>query len=90
MLNDIKTKSQQVPKTQIIREQLHTDGVEDVENGNKIQIQFQAVVVNAGLDKDWTFQSGDRHYITIGIQYGDQFLWVGQASFIVSLSNQVS
>ncbi|TRY70979.1 hypothetical protein TCAL_11102 [Tigriopus californicus] len=72
----------------MIREQLHTEGFGDVGNANKIQAQFQAVVVNAGLDENWSYQNGGTHYITVGIQYGDEFLWIGQASFIVDLKNQ--
>eukprot|EP00094_Tigriopus_californicus_P011497 TCALIF_11102-PA protein Name:"Protein of unknown function" AED:0.05 eAED:0.05 QI:9/0.85/0.90/1/0.6/0.47/21/323/1445 len=77
-----------VAKTRMIREQLHTEGFGDVGNANKIQAQFQAVVVNAGLDENWSYQNGGTHYITVGIQYGDEFLWIGQASFIVDLKNQ--
>ena len=60
-------------------QQVHTNGMTDSLEENKITVQFQAILLPTGdvQDKDY--------YITAGAEYGDeQYVWVGQEKVTVA------
>ena len=67
-------------------EQVHTTGIPDEGNQNKLRVEFQAVLVDHEATKTAT-----KDFITTGVEFGDEaYVWVGQAEITTSLTVTVS
>ena len=74
-------------------EQLHTQGLEDGGDKNKIEVKFTAVMLDVGetLGGAAAGLADQTYYVTVGVSYGtQQFVWVGQQEVTVVLVDHVS
>ena len=73
-----------VEKSIIIFEHLHTTGSDSyAADQTRIQIQFQAILLNLDDDEN-SLESGKDYFITAGVEYGE-LLMVGQAKITTVL-----
>ena len=74
-------------------EQLHTNDNPDGGDRNHIVVQFQAILLDLGIDANGNAaaaQTDMLYYITAGVEYGnEEYVWIGQQEIKVLITDHV-
>ena len=83
-----------IGKAVAVLENVHTDNQPSSGDHNRLQLQFQALMINPeiadGTNASNALKDGQDYYITAGVEYGQGFVWTGMAKVTTALKDLVS
>ena len=83
-----------IGKAVAVLENVHTDNQPSSGDQNRLQLQFQALMINPEIADDTNasnaLKNGTDYYITAGVEYGQQgLIWTGMAKVTTVLKDLV-